>query len=216
MWREVLQCLLDIQLRADAPPEVAGNHAGKAPGRRPLLCFPVSVPWRTAIELCTYGCGCARNMACVLLLCFTKICRASLSVGGAVVELCRAYDHALGGDACSKTAAQHCIHLLGSGHAVPAAVVLHSLLTQIWRKPVSVVALPCLALLVVGGCSWGAPATPAPWGAHEASPHLEWFACRHAPPCLGQFITSSFPPESPFPAHWVPPCRSACAASWTC
>jgi hypothetical protein len=58
------------------------------------------------------------------------------------VELCRAYDHTLGGDICSKAAAQHCIGHLGGERAVPAAVVLHSLLTQIWRKPVSVVAPP--------------------------------------------------------------------------
>jgi hypothetical protein len=41
MWKEVLQCLLAIQLRADAPPEVAGSHAGRTSGSPAfsLLCM---------------------------------------------------------------------------------------------------------------------------------------------------------------------------------
>ena len=39
MWKEVLQCLLAIQLRVDAPPEVAGSHAGKTPGSPAFFLF---------------------------------------------------------------------------------------------------------------------------------------------------------------------------------
>lgn len=49
----------------------------------------------------------------------------------AVVELCAALDSTLG-----ISVAQHCIKSLGGDAAVPAAVVLHSLLTQLWRKQV--------------------------------------------------------------------------------
>ena len=55
----------------------------------------------------------------------------------AVVELCSTYDHVLGQDACSTRAAEVCAAALAGEQSVPAAVVLHSLLTNLFHKPVS-------------------------------------------------------------------------------
>jgi len=53
-----------------------------------------------------------------------------------VAELCATLDSAQGNSTCGIAVAQHCIRALGGEAAVPAAVVLHTLLTQLWRKPV--------------------------------------------------------------------------------
>lgn len=57
----------------------------------------------------------------------------------AVVEVCASYDSLLGpGDThCSHQAARVCIAHFDKPTAVPAAVVLHALLSHIWHKPVS-------------------------------------------------------------------------------
>lgn len=49
----------------------------------------------------------------------------------AVVDLCASLD-----TTCGVQVAQRCIQALGGDAAVPAAVVLHTLLTQLWRKQV--------------------------------------------------------------------------------
>ena len=194
MWLEVLQCLLAIQLRADAPPEVVGSHAGKASLSHALLCFPV---------LCVAGHQCMYYFGLLWLVLYSSFF-ACLSVGPAAVELCRAYDHALGGDVCSRAAAQHCISHLGGERAVPAAVVLYSLLTQIWRKPVSILASPC--------CDLGFRAFCLPY-LHLSWSHMHSRNSLHAGQSIlpGSHLLSM---TATAPAWvWVPPCRSACVAS---
>ena len=54
-----------------------------------------------------------------------------------MAELCSTYDLALGHNLCGMAAANLCLDHLAGESAVPAAVVLYTLLSQVWRKPVS-------------------------------------------------------------------------------
>lgn len=131
----VLECLLGIQLRADAPPEVASSPASE--------CALGAAGWPAGsltghLRLLRSGPGdmhawCQPHASCrptqthfvlfIIIFC-------------AVVEVCHTYDAFYGQDQCSLLAANACREQLATDAAVPAAVMLHSLMTQLWRKPV--------------------------------------------------------------------------------
>lgn len=126
----VADCVLAIQLRADAPPEVVGHSAGKL---------------RSATELAGRE-GSAERLLLgthprTLLSALTPPpCPAPcpfLFSPQAVLDLCSTYDANLGHHQCSMHVAMACLEQLGGAAPTPAAVLLHGILLNVWRKPVS-------------------------------------------------------------------------------
>ncbi|PSC74217.1 ubiquitin specific peptidase 24 isoform A [Micractinium conductrix] len=72
---------------------------------------------------------------CLLRIQLQRDAPPEVAASQAVVELCSTYDHVLGQDACSTRAAEVCAAALAGEQSVPAAVVLHSLLTNLFHKP---------------------------------------------------------------------------------
>jgi hypothetical protein len=193
MRQGTLDCLLAIQLRRDAPREVAGSHASECAARacvaRAPLCLPPQkmkgkgrkhhntalarswLPWRCSSQAAigalpwSTSAACRRSAACLPQTgvalrgvardcCAPPPCLLGSPAALAVAELCATYDGAVGHGASGLAAAQACVDALEGEAAAPAAAVLHTLLTQLWHKPVGGAALPARVLGLGAGQSF--------------------------------------------------------------
>lgn len=161
----------------------------------PLRGPAAGLPWGRGAPACVLRgisrCPPARGrLPCAAAACgrpslTARLVRCTPCCAAAVVELCSCHDQ------LGLTVAAHCAKELAGDSAVPAAVILHSLLTQLWRKQVR-------------------PAKRA-----ATNPGRCWRRGRPAPCTAMPTRTARHQTQRPAePPGTAPPRRTACAPPW--